>query len=110
MKSDNKKNNTADKPWLFQKGQSGNPNGKPKGTLVSKRTKLAHLFVDKAGEEWPALINTLFDMAKDKNIRAIALIFDYAVIKPVSTHVIDDRTSQEGCEKTKEELLAIINS
>lgn len=93
----------------FQKGQSGNPNGRPPG-VASKRTKLLNYFLDKTEKEWPDIVDTLFDMAKNKNMRAISLIFDFNLPKIPSTHVIDDRTSQEGCEKTKEELLAIINS
>ncbi len=30
---------TADKPWLFKKGQSGNPGGRPKGKSLKEYTR-----------------------------------------------------------------------
>lgn len=96
--------------FMFQKGQSGNPKGRPRGSGISQRTRLLNYFLDKSEEEWPVVLEALFSKARGGNMRAISLIFDFNLPKIPSTHVIDDRTSQEGCEKTKEELLAIINS
>jgi hypothetical protein len=36
METENSDNKQIDKPWLFKKGQSGNPAGKPKGTFSLK--------------------------------------------------------------------------
>lgn len=64
----------TDKPWLFQKGQSGNPNGRPPGTH-SLSTIVKQRLSENPGE-LKEIIQSLFDMAK-KDVNAIKLIWQY---------------------------------
>ena len=47
-----------DKPWLFKKGQSGNPLGRPKGTF-SLKTYAQNYLKDLTGEEKEEFMNGL---------------------------------------------------
>jgi len=62
------KNN--DRPWLFKKGQSGNPNGRPKGTFSLKeyaKKMLANMTEDERQEFLAGLDKkTIWEMAEGK--------------------------------------------
>ncbi len=59
-----------EKPWLFKKGQSGNPNGRPKGTF-SLKTYVKHMLeemTDEQRQEFLAGIDkkTIWEMSEGK--------------------------------------------
>lgn len=64
--------NTDDKPWLFKPGESGNPNGRPKGS----RNKLSEAFIkalaDDFAEHGVEAIQQLRLESKDKYCNVIA--------------------------------------
>lgn len=37
MDTDEQRENRENRPWLYKKGQSGNPNGRPKGSISMKQ-------------------------------------------------------------------------
>lgn len=59
-----------EKPWLFKKGQSGNPKGRPKGTF-SLKTYVKHMLeemTDEQRQEFLAGIDkkTIWEMSEGK--------------------------------------------
>lgn len=76
------KTDEKQKPWLFKKGQSGNPNGRPKGSGISITTE-----IKKKLEESPEgqkatylelLINRIFKQAiQDGDQQMIKNIWNY---------------------------------
>jgi DNA-directed RNA polymerase specialized sigma subunit len=62
--TENQKKN-SDKPWLFKKGQSGNPAGKPRGTLDFKTKWLR--FIEKIAEQ-----NNITPEEVDEKMLAVA--------------------------------------
>lgn len=44
--------NKTDKPWLFKKGQSGNPGGRPKNTMKDYLSRKFSAMSDEEKEEW----------------------------------------------------------
>ena len=68
-------NNSSEKPWLFQKGQSGNPNGRPKkGYSITDAFKRM-LEADPAKKE--AIVNKIFIAALGGDMTAAKLIWQY---------------------------------
>lgn len=82
-------------PWLkkyqFQKGQSGNPSGKPKGTL-SLRKRLESALREDEGAKAKEVIERLIELATtggdNTALRAIAQIMDRIDGTPVKQHVV----------------------
>lgn len=64
----------------FKKGQSGNPNGRPK-----KLPELDKLLSDIPESDYESLISKLFAMAKKGNVRAAEVILDRAYGKAKET-------------------------
>lgn len=62
----------TDKPWRFQAGQSGNPNGKPKGT----RHKATQAVMTLLEGETEALTRKAVEMALEGDIAALKLCLD----------------------------------
>lgn len=92
---------------LFQKNGAAGP-GRPKGSTTSKRSYLASLFVDRTIAEWPDLVDTLFRMAKGENMKALTLIFEYAVSKPKNIVLPEETEKLDLDMVTKEQLIDII--
>jgi hypothetical protein len=59
-----------DKPWLFKKGQSGNPNGRPKGSF-SLKTYVKHMLEEMTDEQRQEFLSgidkkTIWEMSEGK--------------------------------------------
>ena len=61
----------------FESGQSGNPNGRPKGS-VSKKIQLSKLLEPHAEE----LVNKVAELAKQGEINALKICLDRLIPKP----------------------------
>jgi len=92
---------------LFQKNGMPGP-GRPKGSTTSNRSYLASLFVERTIAEWPDLVDTLFRMAKKENMKAISLIFEYAVSRPKNNIVLEETEKPDLDSVTKEQLIDIL--
>jgi len=89
----------------FKPGQSGNPNGRPKGAL-DKRLKVRRL-LEAHSEE---MTNIVLDMARERDPVALKLIFERISPRPKSESVkldVDFKkiTNNEDLMKIVEQLL-----
>lgn len=66
-------------PW--QPGQSGNPAGRPKGS-VSLLTLLKDKLAENDGAEAKAIVDALIEDAKTGNVKARKLVMEYIEGKP----------------------------
>lgn len=74
----------------FKKGQTGNPNGRPK-----KLPELDKLLSDMGEHEYEAVIRTLFLRAKKGDVRAAEVILDRTYGKAKQTIDLNDVTVKQ---------------
>ncbi len=80
------------KPWLFQKGQSGNPLGKPKGC----RNKLTRYIEHITQENIEQVMQKLIEKAKWGHLDAIELLLNKIIPSPKfdSVNLLDEDFSE----------------
>lgn len=100
--------NTGAIQGRFQKGQSGNPAGRPKGSLNRASIMVRELLADEA----ESITRKLIELAKNGEIAAIRLIVERLLPPVKELHLV-----QEQCTERKspaisrlEEIVARINS
>lgn len=69
-------NHIDNKPWLWKKGQSGNPKGRPKGKTAKERAK--EYLVSMTDEEFEEFLSgidkkTIWEMAEGKAAQDVKL-------------------------------------
>jgi len=91
------------KPWQFQKGQSGNPNGRPKGKL-SQSTELAKNLLAENSE---SLIQKLIELALDGDMTALKICIDRICppLKAQSQAVDIDYNKNQSLTQTAKQIL-----
>ena len=80
--SDNTEKKQTDKPWLFKPGQSGNPNGRPKGS-ISITSKVKEMLA----EIPPGQKSSFLDILVKKIIKKAVLNEDDRMINRVWNYV-----------------------
>src|SRR5262245_2416288 len=85
------------KPWLFQKGQSGNPAGRPKGAL----DKITQLQRKAALESGQSPLDYLLSIMRDEN-QSITVRLDAA--KAAAPYLHPKLTAVEASLKTNEPI------
>jgi len=64
----------------FQKGQSGNPNGRPKGAL-GRKTKFEGAIASFGDEHINKIFNTLYELGVKGDIAASKVFLEYMMLK-----------------------------
>jgi len=73
-------------PHLFQKGHTlSKGKGRPPGSNDSGRIELTKMFLQRCKEDWPKLMDQIFEQAHKGNQRMLAMIVEFAMAKP--THI-----------------------
>lgn len=78
-----------DRPWLFQKGQSGNPLGRPKG----RKNNMSLLLQNISEDDQKVIADRLVRMAKDGGLQFFKACLPYIVPKakmPNTAMIADD--------------------
>lgn len=77
-----------DKPWLFQKGQSGNPLGRPKGS----KNKISQLLQNISEEDQKKIADRIVDYAKNGHYKFFVGLLPYLLpkAKAPNTQLIED--------------------
>ena len=68
--------NTVGEETRFQRGQSGNPNGRPKGLAALFHNVMNEAMADEGITKAEALVRRLFDLAMEGSVPALKLIMD----------------------------------
>lgn len=91
------------KPWQFQKGQSGNPNGRPKG----KPNQSTVIAKDLLSQNSEALMQRLIDLALEGDMTALKICIDRICppLKAQSQPVTIDYNSNQGLTETAKQIL-----
>lgn len=72
-------NTKPEKPWLWKPGQSGNPNGRPKGAknkVTIIREYVEQELTEMLAEDAQAVLKVAIDRAKDGNDAMLKLLLD----------------------------------
>ena len=77
-----------DKPWLFQKGVSGNPLGRPKGS----KNKISLLLQNISEDDQKIIARKIVDYAKSGHFKYYSAVLPYLVpkAKAPNTQLIED--------------------
>lgn len=82
-------NSLVNKPWQFQPGQSGNPNGRPKkGTAI---TDVLREMLEANPDIKRKLSNKLLELALEGDLAAINILLDRLEGKPNITATLNHR-------------------
>lgn len=97
---------TNNRPWLYKKGQSGNPNGRPVGSISMKtyiKNKLASM-TEEEREEFLEGIDkkVLWEMAEGKAEAKTDITSGGEKLQPILVKFIgdEDDTDTEGIQET----------
>ena len=80
----------------WKRGQSGNPNGRPKGALNKSTTEIKQLLAERI--DYEALVMKLQALAKRGNVRAAELLLAYRYGRPAGNEE-DTRVNQPDVDK-----------
>jgi len=97
------KTDKQSKPWQFSKGQSGNPNGKPKGTQ-HKATQLAQQLFKGEAEN---IIRKIIELALDGDMAALKICIDRICppLKAQSQSIHIDYVKNQDLTNTAKQIL-----
>ena len=78
---------TESYPNRWKPGESGNPNGRPKRSVEEAALET---FRKRFGNgNFGSTLDSLEELVKRKNVRAIEIVFEYLLGKPTQRHEID---------------------
>ena len=83
---------------VFQKGQSGNPGGRPKKDRTHAVTAALEEIVDPV-----KLAESLWALASEGNLAAIKYVYDRIDGSPTQRHEVDDEAVYRECERIARE-------
>jgi hypothetical protein len=97
------KTDNITKPWQFQKGQSGNPSGRPKSTFNQSTQMIKDLLLENS----EALIRKMIELALDGDMTALKICIDRICppLKAQSQAVNIDYNQEQGLTQTAKHIL-----
>ena len=86
----------ADRPWLFKKGQSGNPGGRPKDYVTQAIRQIV------GPDDALEMARVLFALAKNGDLKAMEMVMDRVEGKAVARNENGSPGEFDGIEALKE--------